>query len=79
MKCYNCGATIPDGVKYCLSCGRKLGDKGGSSSSNFEGEREHLDASKKRKGTRVTFPPVWQWIFSIALILLLVVVFFHLK
>lgn len=79
MKCYNCGATIPDGAKYCLNCGRKMGDGGNGSSSNFEGKKECLDASKKRKGTRITFPPLLQWIFSIALILLLVIVFLHFK
>lgn len=79
MKCYNCGATLPDGAKYCLNCGRKIGDHGDASSSRFQGEKEHLDTTKKREGTRITFPPLLRWIFSIALILLLVIVFFHFK
>ncbi len=79
MKCYNCGNNLPDGAKYCIVCGQKIGEKGNASSTHFEGAKEHLDPNKKRKGTRITFPPVWQWIISIALILMIAIVFFHTK
>lgn len=79
MKCYNCGATLPDGAKVCLACGHRIGEKNVASSTHFEGERESLDSSKKREGKRVVFPPVLRWMFSIVLIFLLVAIFFYFK
>lgn len=40
MKCYNCGNELPSNSKYCLSCGKKVGDKGNNSCDELIGEPE---------------------------------------
>ncbi len=45
MKCYNCGNEIPQGSKYCLSCGRKIGDSGDMGRQ----ETEAIGSPEKRK------------------------------
>lgn len=77
MRCYGCGAELPEGSKYCLSCGKRVGDKNVErSSKNVEGEREHVDV--KRKGKPVRLPLVFDVILGIAGLLLLVMLYFAL-
>lgn len=82
MKCYNCGAELPDGAKCCLCCGRKVGAGNPTSSTQAEGEPEHLDPNRqqiKTKGKRVVFPPLLRCMFTVVLLLLAVLVFLHAK
>ena len=79
MRCYNCGSELPEGVKYCLSCGRKVGDKGSSSSTHAEGSAEHLDPSKKKEGKRFKLPLFHRCMIFLALLLLVVLALTHAK
>lgn len=79
MRCYNCGSELPEGVKYCLSCGRKVGDKGSSSSTHAEGSAEHLDPSKKKEGKRFKLPLFHRCMIFLILLFLAVMVFLHAK
>ena len=47
MKCYNCGNEIPKDAKYCLSCGRKVGDSG-----SFDSAKEIQGSPEPRKRGR---------------------------
>ena len=46
MKCYNCGKELPDNSKVCLSCGKKVGERGASGKETFSGA-----APARQKGT----------------------------
>ena len=35
MNCENCGISLPDDARFCSECGAKVGEAGGSSSSNI--------------------------------------------
>lgn len=70
MKCYNCGNEIPQGAKYCLSCGRKVGDAGNhDSETHAEGDPEHVSQKKSPKNI-ISKPFGWKIFFGILLILL---------
>lgn len=47
MRCYNCGSPLADDAKYCLSCGRKVGDGGQAGGSVLEGKPEHKRMEKR--------------------------------
>ncbi|MBR4814477.1 MAG: hypothetical protein IKZ67_03340 [Paludibacteraceae bacterium] len=79
MRCYNCGSELPEGSKYCLSCGRKVGEKSQPSSSNAEGSAEHLDPSKKKEGKRFKLPLFHRCMIFLVLLLLAVLALTHAK
>lgn len=52
MKCYNCGNELSPNAQYCLSCGKKVGDKGENGGQEFIGEPE-----EREKNVRSSQPP----------------------
>ena len=75
MKCYNCGNEIPQGAKYCLSCGRKVGDAGKTKSdTHAQGEPEHIGKrSYKKLTTRFPYGLKILFFVVIAIIVCLIV------
>ncbi len=56
MKCYHCGCEIPDSAKYCLYCGKRVGDaRCTSGGDSFQGKSDDRTISKE-KSQRVQFP-----------------------
>lgn len=56
MKCYHCGCEIPDSAKYCLHCGKRVGDaQRGANGDSFQGKLDDKTI-QKGKNTRVQFP-----------------------
>ena len=74
MRCYGCGAELPEGSKYCLSCGKRVGDKGDASSQNMEGVAEHVKT--KREGKPIKLPLVFDAIIGVSALLLLIMLYF---
>ncbi len=81
MRCYNCGSQLPEGAKYCLSCGRKVGDKSGVTSDNLEGKgsEDHPERLKTKAGKRIAFPRLLRWMFTFVLLFLIIMIFLHAK
>ncbi len=56
MKCYHCGCEISDSAKYCLYCGKRVGDaRCASEGDSFHGKPDNR-AILKGKSQRVQFP-----------------------
>ena len=78
MKCYGCGSELPQGAKYCLSCGRKVGEKAiNSEEQTLTGAREHLTKNSSGKSTRL--PVVLDILLGCMAIVLVVLLYIALK
>jgi uncharacterized membrane protein YvbJ len=78
MKCYNCGNELPQNSQYCLSCGKKRGDKGETSGQEFTGEPE-----ERKKSVRSSLPPqstralrIISGMFAIIMLIIATICFF---
>lgn len=77
MKCYNCGNEIPNDAKYCLSCGRKVGDSGSANSAKeIQGSPEPRKRGRKqRRWPRIPYALRLLSFITIVAILVLLIVF----
>ena len=77
MKCYNCGNEIPQGAKYCLSCGRKVGDTGSAKSdTHAQGNPEHVgERSYKKLTTRFPYGLKFLFFIVVAVVVCLIILF----
>lgn len=77
MKCYNCGNEIPQGAKYCLSCGRKVGDTGSAKSdTHAQGKPEHVgERSYKKLTTRFPYGVKFLFFIVVAVVVCLIILF----
>jgi uncharacterized membrane protein YvbJ len=71
MRCYNCGKELPDNSKVCLSCGKKVGERGPSGKETFSGAAPARQKGIKPKLSSFRIPLIVVSMISLLYILIL--------